>query len=697
MAEFFDSKIEFLKGVGPKKALLFQSELGIYTFGDLLFYFPFRYEDRSKIQKTKDLTGFEDSIQLIGEFGELIPAGYGRKKRLESEFFDESGSIKVNWFSGVNWIEKSVKPGTKYLLYGKPALFKGSISISHPELEKYDAFTFQEKKFVPVYSSTEKLKRSYLDGKSIGNLVQRMLEKLPSTISDPIPQDIKESLRLITKRDAIRQIHFPNSLEEARQARRRLKFEELFLLQLKLIRSKQLNKKNTPGKVFSKTNTLAEFYKSHLPFTLTDAQKHVMREIFSDLKSGFQMNRLLQGDVGSGKTIIAFLTALLAKDQNTQTCLMAPTEILANQHFQKLQEFGGKIGLRVAKLTGSTSGKDRKSILEDLKEGQIDLLIGTHALIEDRVRFKELSLCIIDEQHRFGVAQRARLWNKNENIYPHILVMTATPIPRTLALTFYGDLDLSIIDELPEGRKPIITKHATDRDRIKIFSFIKKQIENGGQAYVVYPLIEESKKLDLKDLMDGFESISRAFPGVPLSILHGQMKSDAKEYEMARFVKGETKIMVSTTVIEVGVDVPNASTMIIENAEKFGLAQLHQLRGRVGRGSEQSYCLLVSKEKLTREAQTRIKTMVDTNDGFKIAEVDLKLRGPGDLAGTQQSGELVLKIANLATDGAILIEAKKWSEKILAEDPELSSEQNASLKRMLLIHKGTDFNWRMVG
>jgi ATP-dependent DNA helicase RecG len=697
LEDFFDSKIEFLKGVGPKRAELLQKELEISTFGDLLFHFPFRFEDRSKITEIKDITGFEDSIQVIGTFSELLRTGYGRKKRLEALFSDSEAEIKINWFSGVDWIEKKIHRGEKYLLYGKPSIYKGKISISHPEFEVFQAGNEILKSLVPIYHSNEKLRNYYLNGKSIGNLVFRLVEKIPERILDPIPLQIREKLKLISKREALINIHFPKNLESLRQARRRLKFEELFLLQVKSLHSKQKNLLHTPGRIFNNTKTLAQFYKLHLPFSLTDSQKKVMREIFNDLKSGFQMNRLLQGDVGSGKTIIAFLAALLAKDQDSQSCLMAPTEILANQHYEKLTGYGKQIGLRIRKLTGSTPSSARKNILEELEEGKIDLIIGTHALIEDRVKFKDLTLCIIDEQHRFGVAQRARLWKKSSGTFPHILVMTATPIPRTLALTFYAELDVSVIDELPAGRKPIITKHATDRDRIKVFSFLRKQIEIGGQIYIVYPLIEESRKLEYKDLMDGYESISRAFPKVPLSILHGQMKPEAKEFEMARFVKGETKIMVSTTVIEVGLDVPNASIMVIENAEKFGLAQLHQLRGRVGRGSKQSYCLMISGEKLSEDAKTRIRTMVQTNDGFKIAEVDLQLRGPGDLAGLQQSGPLNLKIANLSTDAPILIEARKWASFILEKDPDLSSAEYQFLAKYLSRAKGSEFNWRMVG
>ncbi len=697
MKEFFDSKIEFLKGVGPKRADLLRSELGIESFGDLLFHFPFRHEDRSKIQKIKDLNGYEESIQLVGSFSFLKRAGFGRKTRLEAEFSDETGSLSVNWFSRLEWIEKKIDPGKKFLFYGKPSIYKGGISVSHPELEEYIPEKKLDKSLIPIYPSTEKLRKHYLDGKAIGKLTYRLMEGLPKMISDPIPEEIRKGLKLIGKRESLIEIHFPRNLEGLRQARRRLKFEELLILQTKLLQSKIKTRSSSPGRVFNKTNTLNDFYSNHIPFELTSAQKNVIKEIYEDLQSGTQMNRLLQGDVGSGKTMVAFLTCLLAKDQGSQSCLMAPTEILAQQHFKKLKEFGEQVELEVAILTGSTPAKERQNVLQDLSEGNIDLIIGTHALIEDRVVFKDLSLCIIDEQHRFGVAQRARLWNKSNGIFPHILVMTATPIPRTLALTFYGDLEVSVIDELPAGRKPIATRHGTDKDRIKVFNFIKKQISEGRQVYIVYPLIEESKKMDYKDLMDGFESISRAFPDIPISILHGQMKPEAKEYEMSRFVKGETKIMVSTTVIEVGVDVPNANTMVIENSEKFGLAQLHQLRGRVGRGSDQSYCLLMTGHKLSEEAKKRIKTMVDTNDGFKIAEVDLALRGPGDLAGTQQSGSLVLRIADLSTDSAILVEARKQAKAILDEDPELSSNKFRALKNALIKQKGKDFNWRMVG
>jgi len=693
VGHFFDTDLSQLRGMTPTRLSLLQTELGLFTYGDLIQYYPFRYEDRTQIHRIADISEQMEHAQFIGRIRYKEKLGNGAKQRIVAECCDESGCIELVWFQGVKWLEKSLVTGVDYLFYGKPTSFNGQMQMTHPEMEVYKGTNHNDKFYQPVYSLTEKLRKKYIDSKVIAGLQRTLLGAAFSHIRETLPMEIIQQFRLVSKQEALYHIHHPQSENWLHQARRRLKFEELFYNQLRLIKQNLVRKEQFPGQVFASAALLTTFYQDHMPFDLTGAQKKVIREIFQDMKSGKQMNRLLQGDVGSGKTIVAFISMLLAIDNGTQACIMAPTEILADQHFQGLKKFADALGLSIAKLTGSVKKKDRVGLLEDLASGDLKILVGTHAIFEDVVQFKNLGLCIIDEQHRFGVAQRAKLWDKNKEIHPHVLVMTATPIPRKLAMTLYGDLDVSVIDELPVGRKPIQTTHRYDSHRLQVFAFIQHELAKGRQVYIVYPLIEESEKMDFKDLMDGFESISRAFPDVPLGILHGKMKPADKDIEMARFVKNETKIMVATTVIEVGVNVPNASIMIIENAERFGLSQLHQLRGRVGRGAEQSYCILMTTHKLTADGKTRIKTMVDTNDGFKIAEVDLQLRGPGDMEGTQQSGNVDLRIANLATDGPIIEEARKTAITLLEEDPTLDKPENASLKYYLQHQKGSGSAW----
>lgn len=674
--DILQTPIEFLKGVGPARVALLKSEINVHTFWDLLHYFPFRHIDRTRFYTTAELNENLGLVQLKGRIVHIGYAGDGRKRRLVATFRDAHGSLELIWFQAVKWVESSLKLGEEYVVFGKPVFYRSGFSIAHPDLELVANAEKMGGQAVlqPVYNSTDKLKNRGLDAKGIAKLTFVLLEQVQQQLLETLPASFIEQQRLLPRALAYRNIHFPRDQNALDAARYRLKFEELFLLQFGLLWQKRARSQKFRGQVFGKVgNNFMTFYEHKLPFTLTEAQKRVLKEIRADLKTGAQMNRLLQGDVGSGKTVVALLTMLLAIDNGFQSCLMAPTEILATQHFHTLRELLGDMDVRIRLLTGSTGTKDRREIHEALKSGELHILVGTHALIEPDVVFQNLGLTIIDEQHRFGVAQRAKLWAKN-NIPPHVLVMTATPIPRTLAMTLYGDLDVSVIDELPAGRKPIKTSHARDAQRLKVFEFMRREIQLGRQVYMVYPMIEESEKLDLKYLHDGFEAISRAFP-IPqyqVSIVHGKMKSDAKEFEMQRFVKGQTNIMVATTVIEVGVNVPNASVMIIENAERFGLSQLHQLRGRVGRGAEQSYCILMTSDKLSNEAKVRIQTMCETNDGFKIAEVDLQLRGPGDIAGTQQSGRIEFSIADLTTDGEILREARKVVEGLFADDPDLT-------------------------
>ena len=695
-SQFFESDLATLRGMTPARLSLLQSELGLFTFGDLIQYFPFRYEDRTLLTPIAEINDQMENVQFIGRIKYKEKIGVGRRERLVAECCDETGCIELVWFQGVKWIEKSLVGGVDFLFYGKPGVFNGQIQMTHPEMEVYKGPQISEKFFQPIYPLTEKLRKKYIDSKLIASLQKSLLEVSFPYIRETLPQEIIQQFKLISKQEALYHIHLPQSENWLHQARRRLKFEELFYNQLRLIKQNLVRKTAFPGQIFSSAALLTTFYKEHLPFSLTEAQKKVIREIFEDMRSGNQMNRLLQGDVGSGKTIVAFISMLLAIDNGTQACLLAPTEILADQHFQGLKKFADLLGVSIAKLTGSVKKKDRVEIHEGLQSGTLNILVGTHAIFEDVVQFKNLGLCIIDEQHRFGVAQRAKLWDKNKQIHPHVLVMTATPIPRTLAMTLYGDLDVSVIDELPAGRKPIQTIHRYDSHRLQVFGFIQSEIQKGRQVYIVYPLIEESEKMDFKDLMDGHESITRAFPEIPLGILHGKMKPADKDFEMARFVKNETKIMVATTVIEVGVNVPNASVMIIESAERFGLAQLHQLRGRVGRGAEQSYCLLLTDYKISADTKKRIETMVRTNNGFEIAEVDLQLRGPGDIGGTRQSGAIDLMIADLSKDGEILKVARETAVSILNEDPNLEHDKNAMIRDQVRQQKKDTTNWARI-
>jgi ATP-dependent DNA helicase RecG len=694
LANYFETKIEFIKGVGPQKASLLNTELGIFTYGDLIQLYPFRYEDRGRFYKISEISEELSTVQLKG-FVKNIALAQGRVKRLVASFSDGTGTIDLVWFQGIKFAASKVKPGIEFVVYGKPTVYGRKFNIAHPEIEPFVP-TESAKGLQPVYNSTEKLKAKYIDSKGISKIMEKLLETAGPHIVETLPSTLIQKFKLLSKKEAVLNVHFPKDEIILEKARKRLKFEELFYIQLKLLHQKSVRRTEYRGQIFKNIPTLNEFYKNHLPFDLTEAQKKVIREIYKDMCTGKQMNRLLQGDVGSGKTIVGFITMLIAIDNGAQACLMAPTEILADQHYRGLKEFADKLNISIAKLTGSSKTAERKIIHEELKSGDLKIIIGTHALLEDIVEFNNLGLCIIDEQHRFGVAQRARLWKKNKEVHPHVLVMTATPIPRTLAMTLYGDLDISVIDELPAGRKPIKTIHQYDKDRLKLFGFIRKQIEEGRQVYIVYPLIEESEKMDFKDLMDGYESISRAFPEIPISILHGKMKPADKDFEMARFVKGETKIMVATTVIEVGVNVPNASVMVIESAERFGLSQLHQLRGRVGRGADQSYCVMMTGVKIGKDTRTRLETMVRTNNGFEIADVDLRLRGPGDLTGTQQSGVLDLLIADLSQDAVILTYAREAAMEILETDPEMEKAENYNIKKHIASLSKNTVNWSRI-
>lgn len=696
MANFFDTSIEFLKGVGPQRATLLQKELKLFTYGDLIQQYPFRYEDRTKFYEIKEVSEAMPHVQIKGKILRFEMIGGGRKKRLVAHFEDGTGKLELVWFQGINWILDKIKPGIEYIVFGKPNRFGRTISIAHPEVEPV-TISKEKKGFLqPVYPLTERLRSKYLDNRFLVKLQRELLTMAINHIRETLPDELLEKQRLISKKDALINIHFPKTHQLLAAAQQRLKFEELFYIQLRLIKMKLVRQEKFKGIVFNDVSILTSFYEKHLPFPLTGAQKRVIREIYADMKSGRQMNRLLQGDVGSGKTIVAFICMLLVIGSDAQAALMAPTEILAQQHYANLKKYADLMGLSISLLTGSTKKKARTELHYRLETGELKILIGTHALIEDGVKFNRLGLAVIDEQHRFGVAQRSKLWQKNKNVYPHVLVMTATPIPRTLAMTLYGDLEISVIDELPKGRKPIKTTHQYDSHRLQINEFMRQQIAAGRQIYIVYPLIEESEKLDLKHLMDGYESVARAFPEVPISILHGKMKPDAKEFEMGRFVKGETKIMVATTVIEVGVDVPNASVMIIESAERFGLSQLHQLRGRVGRGADQSYCILVTDYKLSADSKIRLNTMVKTNNGFEIAETDLKLRGPGDLMGTQQSGALDLLIADLSKDGLLLQQARDQATGILEKDPDLQLPQHHVIKTQIESLRKTVVNWSRI-
>ena len=663
------------------------TELGIKTCNDLLNFFPFRYIDKTTFHAIKDLQPNSSEVQIVGKITHLKSVAQKRGSRLVATFQDASGSMELVWFKGQKWIKDSLKINEPYVVYGKLNHYKGNFSIPHPEMELVKEYKKKlQTKMQPVYPSTEKLTNSGVSNKLMRTYVQNLLQQFFEVIEESLSKEIITDFKLMGKREALLNAHFPKSQENLAKAQNRLKFEELFFIQLQLLRKKLINKSKIKGYVFENVaENFNSFYKNHLPFSLTNAQKKVLKEIRKDVASGAHMNRLLQGDVGSGKTIVALLTMLLAIDNGFQATIMAPTEILATQHYHAISELVNNMNINIDLLTGSVKTKKRKEIHQNLEDGTLHILIGTHALLEDKVQFKNLGIAIIDEQHRFGVAQRSKLWAKNK-IPPHILVMTATPIPRTLAMSVYGDLDISVIDELPPGRKEVKTVHRFDSNRLSVFKFMRDEIEKGRQIYIVYPLIQESEAMDYKDLMDGYESVSREFPSpkYQISIVHGKMKPTDKEYEMQRFVKGETQIMVATTVIEVGVNVPNASVMIIESSERFGLSQLHQLRGRVGRGADQSYCILLSSFKLSEEAKTRLKTMVETTDGFKIAEVDLKLRGPGNLMGTQQSGVLNLKIADVVKDTQILVAARNKAIAILQEDTDLSKPENKNIKKTFL-------------
>ncbi len=696
MSSFFDTKVDYLKGVGERTAKSLKAELGIATYGDLLQYYPFRHEDRSQFHRIAEVYEEMPYIQVIGKIARAEMIGEGHKKRLVATFQDESGEIELVWFQGAQWILEKLKTNVDYIAFGKPNRFGQKYSIAHPEMEVFVPQHSEAKPLQPVYNTTEKLKRSRIDSRAIARMQQRLLPLAYPKITETLPEDLIDRYKLMAKRDAMMAIHFPENVNVLETARFRLKFEELFYIQLRLLKLKLTKISKSAGQVLRDTRYVHQFYEKHLPFDLTNAQKRVIREIFEDLRSGRQMNRLLQGDVGSGKTIVAFICMLIAIGSGAQVGMMAPTEILAEQHYRGLKDFAEQLGLNLALLTGSTRKKKRSEIDEMLLNGELHILVGTHALLEEHVQFQNLGLSIVDEQHRFGVAQRAKLWNKNDQFDPHVLVMTATPIPRTLAMTLYGDLDVSVIDELPAGRKPIKTVHRFEKHRLRVFGFIREQVNGGRQVYIVYPLIEESEKLDLKHLQDGYEAISRAFPDVPVSVVHGRQRPADKDFEMQRFVKGETKIMIATTVIEVGVNVPNASVMIIENADRFGLAQLHQLRGRVGRGADQSYCILLTEYKISRDSKLRLQTMVRTTDGFEIAETDLKLRGPGDIEGTQQSGVMDLLVADLSKDGKILQEARNAASEILEADPQLTLEQHRPILQQINSLKKETVNWSKI-
>ncbi len=687
-SSFLDTGIEFLKGVGPQRADVLKTELGIFTFRDLLLHFPFRYIDRTRFHRIRDLDLEGDQVQLRGVLRRLELLGEGRARRLVGTLRDDTGSIELVWFQSIAWLQKNLAVDREYIVFGRLNNFNQRLNIPHPEMEEVTAEnTVAARHFDPVYPSTDKLTQKGLDARGLRKAVRTLLDQLRyEHLPENLPDYILQGYRLIGRFDALCRIHFPETQQELDDARRRLKFEELLFLQLRILQTRNRRRDAEKGFVFDRVgDTFNTFYQQYLPFELTGAQKRVVREIRTDLAAGRQMNRLVQGDVGSGKTAVALLCMLIALDNGFQACLMAPTEILARQHFDNIEALLRDMPVHVGFLSGSVKGKKRSAILEQLAAGDLHILIGTHALIEDWVRFPNLGLAVIDEQHRFGVEQRAALWAKNPVLPPHVLVMTATPIPRTLAMTLYGDLDVSVIDELPPGRKPVVTTHRTEAHRLRVQGFMKEEIAKGRQVYVVYPMIEETEKVDMQNLMAGYEALSRDFP-LPeyrISIVHGKMKAADKDYEMQRFARGETHIMVATTVIEVGVNVPNASVMIIENAERFGLSQLHQLRGRVGRGAEQSFCILLTGYKLSAEGRERINTMCQTNDGFVIAEVDLRLRGPGNIEGTQQSGLLRFRIADLARDGQILSAARTTAERILEQDPTLAAAENVRLKKYL--------------
>ena len=683
-----DTPIEFLKGVGPKKAELFKKEFEIFTYNDLLQYYPYRHVDKSKIYQVKDIQSDGAYLQFSGKITSYEVLGEKFAKRLVAQFQDETGKLELVWFNSIKWVEDLLKERRNFIVFGKPSQFNHKWQITHPDLLDPQAHSESSVSlaFQPLYNTSEKAKKGGLDSRTIAKLMITLINQIKEVIPERLSANYIEKLKLLRLKEAMEQIHYPKDNEMLSRAKLRIKFDELFFTQLKLLKIKQINTTKSVGFPFRIVgDTFNTYYKNYLPFDLTNAQKRVIKEIRTDVGSGRQMNRLLQGDVGSGKTITALLVMLIAKDNGFQSCLMAPTEILATQHFESVKKLLKDMPVKVAYLSGSTKMAVRKTLFEDLQNGTIDILIGTHALIEDSVKFSNLGLVVIDEQHRFGVEQRAKLWKKNE-ITPHILVMTATPIPRTLAMTVYGDLDISVIDELPKGRKPIITKLLYEKDRLSLFGFMRKQIEAGRQIFVVYPLIQESEKMDLFDLMAGYDLMSHHFPFPQFSVgvVHGKMKTDDKDQGMQLFVKNKTQILLSTTVIEVGIDVPNASVMVIENAERFGLSQLHQLRGRVGRGADQSYCILMAGNKLSSESKQRLQAMVATNDGFEIANIDLRLRGPGDIQGTRQSGVLDFKLADLIQDEKLVSFTRKLAIELLNVDPDIVQIQNKPIRDYLI-------------
>ena len=700
----FLTPIEYLKGVGPARGELFRKELGIFKYVDLVNLFPNRYIDRTKYFKLNELQvnsiSLNAEIQIVGKIINIKTVEFGKnQKRLTATFIDDTGQIELIWFQGIKWIREALQINELCVIFGKVNEFNSKFSMVHPEIEPIEEHKISLRSAMqPVYPSTEKLTQRGISNKIISKAMQQLFIETSGIFSETLPVNIREQFRLISKKESMFNIHFPKSQELLSKAQFRLKFEELFFIQLQLISKNLIRKTKIQGHPFATVGfNFNDFFNNHLPFQLTNAQKKVLKEIRNDLGSNAQMNRLLQGDVGSGKTIVALMSMLLAKDNGFQSCLMAPTEILANQHFIGISELAKNLNITIKILTGSSKISERRLIHSDLENGSLDILIGTHALLEDKVKFANLGLAVIDEQHRFGVEQRSKLWKKN-NIPPHVLVMTATPIPRTLAMSLYGDLDISVIDELPPGRKPIQTVHRYDSNRLRVLKFIRDEIALGRQVYIVYPLIQESESMDYKNLMEGYDSICREFqaPTFAVSMLHGKMKAAEKEFEMQRFVKGQTNIMVATTVIEVGVNVPNASVMIIESAERFGLSQLHQLRGRVGRGSDQSYCILMTSHKLSNDSKTRIETMCTTNDGFEIAEVDLKLRGPGDLMGKQQSGILNLQIADLVRDRDILQLARHEAIALLKNDPSMQKPEHFEMRQVYITLTAKKSIWNFI-
>lgn len=697
MPDLEHTDIKFLPGVGPQRARLLSDELKIFTLHDLLYFFPYKHIDRSRLYTINELTADMPYVQVRGEILSFEITGEGRKRRLTAHFTDGHGLLDLVWFQGIKYIASHYKLHQPYIVFGRPSIFNGRISISHPDLDPAEQMTLSTMRMQPYYTTTEKMKRSGLNSRTLEHFTSTLFERLEDSVPETLPSWLIDEMQLLSLRQALLWAHYPVTAEGLRQAQFRLKFEELFYVQLNILRYTRDRICKFRGFVFSRVGTyFNQFYSHYLPFELTGAQKRVIREIRTDMGSGRQMNRLLQGDVGSGKTLVALMCMLLALDNGFQACIMAPTEILAEQHLETFRKFLGDMPVRVELLKGSVKGKKRLEIIEGVRSGTVQILVGTHAVLEDPVVFQNLGMVIIDEQHRFGVAQRARLWAKN-SWPPHVLVMTATPVPRTLAMTLYGDLDLSVIDELPPGRKPVHTSHYFESQREKLYQGIRSEIQRGRQVYVVYPLIQESEKMDVKNLEDGYEHLCHVFPEYRISKVHGKMKPQEKDEEMQRFVSGETQILVSTTVIEVGVNVPNASVMIIENAERFGLAQLHQLRGRVGRGAEQSYCILLTKYELSKDTRRRMQIMTETNDGFEIAEEDLKLRGPGDLEGTQQSGiAFDLKLANLARDGQILELARQKAQQLLDSDSEENQPQNQIVWSRLKQLRKNQVNWSAI-